>query len=130
MAKKGRQIRKKKIKIRDTKGIIHIHSSFNNTIITVSDKDGNVLAWSSGGKIGYKGSKKSTSFAAQLATQEVCKQVFDMGLRSVDVEVGGPGSGRESSIKTVQTSHLEITSIKDVTPIPHNGCRPPKKRRI
>ncbi len=130
MAKKRRQIRKKKIRIRDTKGVAHIHSSFNNTIITVSDKDGNVLAWSSGGKIGYKGSKKSTSFAAQLAAQDACKQVFDMGLRAVDVEISGPGAGRESAITTIKANGLEITSIKDVTPIPHNGCRPPKRRRI
>ena len=108
------------------KGMAHIHSSFNNTIVTITDTQGNVLSWASAGELGFKGSRKSTPFAAG----EAAKGAMEHGLKTVDVFVKGPGSGRESAIRSLQTAGLEITSIKDVTPIPHNGCRPPKRRRV
>ncbi len=129
MAKRGRTTRKKKEKV-DARGVAHIKSSFNNTIITLTDLQGNVIAWASAGKVGFKGSRKSTPFAAQLAAETAAKEAMDLGLQKVDVEVKGPGAGREAAIRSLQAAGLEILSIKDVTPIPHNGCRPPKKRRV
>ena len=112
------------------KGMAHIHSSFNNTIVTITDTQGNVLSWASAGELGFKGSRKSTPFAAGEAAETAAKAAMEHGLKTVDVFVKGPGSGRESAIRSLQTAGLEITSIKDVTPIPHNGCRQPKTRRV
>lgn len=111
-------------------GIVHIHSTFNNTIVTVTDMQGNVIAWSSAGGQGMKGSRKSTPFAAQLASEAAARQAMEHGLRTVEVNVKGPGAGRESAIRALGTVGLEVTVIRDVTPIPHNGCRPPKRRRV
>jgi small subunit ribosomal protein S11 len=122
--------KKKRVRLAFNEGVAHIHSSFNNTIVSLTDKAGNVLTWSSGGKIGYKGSKKSTPFAAQLAAEEVAKAALDMGINRVQVVVTGPGGGRESAIRSLDTNGLQITMITDTTPIPHNGCRPRKTRRI
>lgn len=121
---------KKKSKKVDANGVVHIKASFNNTIITITDTKGNGITWGTAGKAGFKGSKKSTPFAAQVAAQAAAKEAMDMGLRKVEVWVKGPGSGRESTIRSIQAAGLEITAIKDVTPIPHNGCRPSKKRRV
>ncbi len=129
MARRRPTTRKKKIQV-DAHGVAHIKSSFNNTIVTITDLKGNVISWASAGKVGFKGSRKSTPFAAQLAAETAAKEAMDLGLRQVDVEVKGPGSGREAAIRSLQAAGLEILSIKDVTPIPHNGCRPPKKRRV
>ena len=112
------------------KGMAHIHSSFNNTIVTISDTQGNVLSWASAGELGFKGSRKSTPFAAGEAAETAAKAAMEHGLKSVEVYVKGPGSGREAAIRSLQTAGLEISAIKDVTPIPHNGCRPPKRRRV
>ncbi|MEA2103653.1 MAG: 30S ribosomal protein S11 [Candidatus Cloacimonadota bacterium] len=130
MAIKKAKVRKKKVKLTFNDGVAHIKATFNNTIITITDMGGNVLAWSSGGKIGNKGSRKSTSYAAQLSSTEVAREVVNQGLRKVHVEIKGPGAGRDSSIRALESNGLEILSIKDITPIPHNGCRPPKRRRI
>jgi small subunit ribosomal protein S11 len=121
--------RKKKIKRSITKGVAHVHSTFNNTIVTISDEQGNVISWSSAGALGFKGAKKSTPFAAQLAGEAAAKVAFDQGLRSVDVDVKGPGPGREGAIRALAQAGLSVTSITDSTPIPHNGCRPPKRPR-
>ncbi len=131
MAKKvAKKVKKKRVRLAYDEGQAHIHSSFNNTIVSVSDQAGNVIAWSSGGKIGYKGSKKSTPFAAQLAAEQVAKTVMEMGITKVKVVVKGPGGGRESAIRSLNAAGLRVLMIKDTTPIPHNGCRPPKTRRI
>ena len=122
--------RKRKVKKNVPEGIAHIHATFNNTIVTLSDKDGNAIAWASAGALGFKGSKKSTPFAAGLASEAAGKKAFDAGMRKVEVYVKGLGPGRETAIRSLQTAGLEITSISDVTPIPHNGCRPPKRRRV
>jgi small subunit ribosomal protein S11 len=111
-------------------GIAHIKSSFNNTIITISDQQGNTIAWASAGNVGFKGSRKSTPFAAQLAAETAARRAMEHGVRKVDVVVKGPGSGRETAIRTIQNTGIEVVGIKDVTPIPHNGCRPPKRRRV
>jgi small subunit ribosomal protein S11 len=111
-------------------GTAHIKSSFNNTIITISDQDGNVIAWASAGNVGFKGSRKSTPFAAQLAAETAARRAMEHGVRKVDVVVKGPGSGRETAIRSIQNVGIEVAGIKDVTPIPHNGCRPPKRRRV
>ena len=111
-------------------GVAHIRSSFNNTIITFTDQQGNVVSWASAGNVGYKGSRKSTPFAAQQAAEVAARAAIEHGVRRVDVQVKGPGSGRETAIRSIQTTGIEITGIKDVTPIPHNGCRPPKRRRV
>lgn len=126
--KKGgrRRIEKKNIE----RGQAHICSSFNNTIVTLTDVNGNALSWSSAGGLGFRGSKKSTPFAAQTAAETAAKAAMEHGLRTVEVFVKGPGSGREAAIRALQTAGLEVTMIKDVTPIPHNGCRPPKRRRV
>ena len=121
---------KAKTKRKVSSGIAHIVSSFNNTIITISDENGNALAWSSAGKKGFKGSRKSTPFAAQIAAEDVGNKAKEHGLKSLRVEVSGPGSGRESALRSLQSIGYTITSIKDVTPIPHNGCRPRKRRRV
>ena len=111
-------------------GIAHIKSSFNNSIITISDQQGNVIAWASAGNVGFKGSRKSTPFAAQLAAETAARRAMEHGVRKVDCVVKGPGSGRETAIRTIQNTGIEVVGIKDVTPIPHNGCRPPKRRRV
>ncbi len=111
-------------------GVAHIKSSFNNTIVCITDPAGNVLAWASAGNAGFKGSRKSTPFAAQTAAEQCAKRAMEHGVRKVDVMVKGPGSGRETAIRSLQSSGIEVTGIKDVTPIPHNGCRPPKRRRV
>lgn len=120
---------KKKIKRNILSGVVHIKSTFNNTIVSISDREGNVVAWASAGNMGYKGSKKSTSFAAQVTAEAVAKKAMDQGMKEVDVLVKGPGSGRETAIRSLQAVGLKVNMIKDVTPIPHNGCRPPKQRR-
>lgn len=120
---------KKKIQV-EANGIAHVKATFNNVIITLTDSYGNAISWASSGKMGFKGSKKNTPFAAQVAAEAVAKTAYDMGLRKVDVLVKGPGSGREAAVRSLQTAGLEILSIKDITPIPHNGCRPPKRRRV
>lgn len=132
MEKKTGKVRtkKKRVRLSFNEGIAHIHSSFNNTIVSLSDKAGNTLAWSSGGKIGYKGSKKSTPFAAQLAAEEVAKVALEMGINRVRVVVRGPGGGRESAIRSLDANGLQVIMISDITPLPHNGCRPRKTRRI
>jgi small subunit ribosomal protein S11 len=121
---------KKKEKKNVVYGVVHIHASFNNTHVTITDLEGNVVAWSSSGTLGFKGSRKGTPFAAQQAATAAATAAKDSGLRSVDIRVKGPGSGRESAIRAIQAVGVEIKSIKDVTPIPHNGCRPPKRRRV
>ena len=131
MAKKGaKKVKKKRVRLAFDEGVAHVHSSFNNTIVSISDQAGNTLTWSSGGKIGYKGSKKSTPFAAQLAAEQVAKTAAEMGINKVKVIVKGPGGGREAAIRSINAAGLRVTMIKDCTPIPHNGCRPPKQRRI
>ena len=131
MAKaKATKVRKKKVRLTIDEGIATIHSSFNNTIVSLTDLAGNVLTWSSGGKIGYKGSRKSTPFAAQLAAEEVSKTAIEMGLKKIRVVIKGPGGGRESAVRAINAAGLQVTMISDATPIPHNGCRPPKARRI
>ncbi|MCI5702360.1 MAG: 30S ribosomal protein S11 [Erysipelotrichaceae bacterium] len=121
--------RKRKVKKNVPEGVAHIHATFNNTIVTLSDKDGNAIAWAIAGALGFKGSKKSTPFAAGLASEAAGKKAYDAGMRKVEVYVKGLGPGRETAIRSLQTAGLEITSISDVTPIPHNGCRPPKRPR-
>ena len=121
--------RKRKVKKNVPEGVAHIHATFNNTIVTLSDKDGNAIAWASAGALGFKGSKKTTPFAAGLASEAAGKKAYDAGMRKVEVYVKGLGPGRETAIRSLQTAGLEITSISDVTPIPHNGCRPPKRPR-
>ena len=108
----------------------HIKSSFNNTIVTITDQEGNVLSWASAGNVGFKGSRKSTPFAAQMAAETGARRAMEHGVRKVDVQVKGPGSGRETAIRSIQNAGIEVTGIKDVTPVPHNGCRPPKRRRV
>lgn len=122
--------RRKKVKKNIERGQAHIKSSFNNTIVTISDVAGNAISWASSGELGFKGSRKSTPFAASAVAEEAAKRAMEHGLKTVDVFVKGPGSGRESAIRSLQAAGLDITSIKDVTPIPHNGCRPPKRRRV
>jgi small subunit ribosomal protein S11 len=113
-----------------TTGVAHVRASFNNTIVTITDTDGNVISWSSSGKAGFKGSRKSTPFAAQVAAEGAAREALGLGLKRVEVWVKGPGAGREAAIRSLQAAGLEIAAIKDVTPIPHNGCRPPKRRRV
>src|SRR6187551_3696887 len=124
----------KKTKRREKKNVLHgqahIKSSFNNTIVSITDQDGNVLAWASAGNVGFKGSRKSTPFAAQMAAEQCARRAMEHGVRKVDVVVKGPGSGRETAIRSIQNAGIEVTGIKDVTPVPHNGCRPPKRRRV
>ena len=129
MARRGRTVRKKREQV-DAQGVAHIRSTFNNTNVTLTDSTGNVISWATAGKVGFKGSRKNTPYAAQMAADVAAREAMDVGLRKVDVEVKGPGGGREAAIRSLQAAGLEILSIKDVTPIPHNGCRPPKKRRV
>jgi small subunit ribosomal protein S11 len=125
------QVKKTKKKtIVESTGVAHVKATFNNVIVTLTDVQGNTISWASSGKMGFKGSKKNTPFAAQVAAESAAKTALDAGLRKVDVFIKGPGSGREAAVRSLQTSGLEILSIKDITPIPHNGCRPPKRRRV
>ena len=126
---KGIRRGKKKTQV-DASGIAHVKATFNNVIVTLTDVYGNTISWSSAGKNGFKGSRKNTPFAAQVSAEGAAKEAYDLGLRKVDVYVKGPGSGREAAIRALHTAGLEISSIKDVTPLPHNGCRPPKRRRV
>ena len=128
MAKKTRV--KKKVKRNVSNGVVHIQSTFNNTIVTVTDSVGNVVSWSSAGAQGFKGSRKSTPFAAQMAAQDAAKKAMEIGMKTVEVYVKGPGPGRESALRALQATGFNVVTIKDVTPIPHNGCRPPKRRRV
>ncbi|HHV78034.1 MAG TPA: 30S ribosomal protein S11 [Firmicutes bacterium] len=127
---KGRPKTKKKERRLVERGVAHIRSSFNNTIVSISDTQGNVIAWASAGKMGFKGSRKSTPFAAQMAAEAAAKAAMEHGMKEVQVFVKGPGAGREAAIRSLQAAGLEVSVIKDVTPIPHNGCRPPKRRRV
>ncbi|MCD6255108.1 MAG: 30S ribosomal protein S11 [Deltaproteobacteria bacterium] len=129
MARKGKRKKKKEKKIVG-EGIVHIQATFNNTIVTVSDKQGNTIVWSSSGVKGFKGSRKSTPFAAQMAAQDAAKKAMEYGMKRVEIYVKGPGAGREAAIRAIRNAGLKVTLIKDVTPIPHNGCRPPKRRRV
>ncbi len=123
-------LKKRREKKNIERGAAHIQSSFNNTIVTITDTQGNAISWASAGELGYRGSRKSTPFAAQMAAETAAKTAIEQGLKTVEVFVKGPGQGRESAIRALQVAGLEITLIKDVTPIPHNGCRPPKRRRV
>ena len=130
-AAKGKKVvRKRRERKNIEKGQVHIRSSFNNTLVTITDLQGNALSWSSAGSLGFRGSKKSTPFAAQMAAETAARGAMEHGLKTVEVYVKGPGSGRESAIRALQTAGLDVNMIKDVTPIPHNGCRPPKRRRV
>lgn len=125
----GRGVRKKKVVV-ESNGQAHIKATFNNVMVTLTDQYGNTISWASSGKMGFKGSRKNTPYAAQVASSAAAKEAYDLGLRRVDVFVKGPGSGRESAIRALSATGLEIATIRDVTPIPHNGCRPPKRRRV
>ncbi|MFD2512831.1 30S ribosomal protein S11 [Pontibacter locisalis] len=130
MAQKRKDKAKKRVVVVEPTGQVHIKASFNNIIISVTNNAGQVISWASAGKMGFKGSKKNTPYAAQMAASDCAKVAYDLGMRKAEVFVKGPGAGRESAIRTVQNSGIEVTSIKDVTPLPHNGCRPPKRRRV
>ena len=130
MAKQVQTRVRKKERKNITNGVVHVNSSFNNTMVTITDVQGNTISWSSSGLMGFKGSRKSTPYAAQLAAEDAGKKASEHRLKNVDVEVSGPGSGRESALRALQSIGFNITSIRDVTPIPHNGCRPPKRRRV
>ncbi len=129
MAKAKTVTRKRRVRKNIAKGVAHIHSTFNNTIVTITDESGNAIAWSSAGALGFKGSRKSTPYAAQMAGEAAGKAAMDHGMRNIQVNVKGPGPGREAAVRSLQTAGLEIVAINDVTPIPHNGCRPPKRPR-
>ncbi len=129
MARDATRVRKRERK-NISSGVVHVNSSFNNTMITITDAQGNAISWSSAGTMGFKGSRKSTPYAAQVASEDAAKKAMDHGLKTVEVNVRGPGSGRESALRALQAAGLTVTSIRDVTPIPHNGCRPPKRRRV
>jgi small subunit ribosomal protein S11 len=126
---KGKKVKKRNVKV-DSVGIVYIQASFNNIIISLTNKQGQVISWSSAGKAGFRGSKKNTPYAAQMAANEAAGVAYDAGMRSAEVFVKGPGSGREAAIRAIDGAGIKVTKIKDVTPIPHNGCRPPKKRRV
>lgn len=130
MAKAKVRATKKKVKKNIANGVVHIQSTFNNTIVTITDSVGNVISWASAGMQGFKGSRKSTPFAAQMAAEDAAKKAMEHGMKNVEVYVKGPGAGRESALRSLQATGFNITVIKDVTPIPHNGCRPPKRRRV
>lgn len=131
MAKKRESAASKRKKIKNIPvGIAFIHSTFNNTIVTITDLDGKVVTWKSGGSTGFKGTKKGTPFAAQTAAEEAAKSAAENGMKKVEVRIKGPGSGKEATIRSLQSAGIEVTSIKDITPVPHNGCRPPKRRRV
>ena len=122
--------RRRRVKKNIESGIAHIHSTFNNTIVTITDMQGNVIGWSSAGALGFKGSRKSTPYAAQMAAETAAKSALETNMKTLEVSVKGPGAGREAAIRSLQAAGLEITAIRDVTPVPHNGCRPPKRRRV
>ncbi|HEX6593711.1 MAG TPA: 30S ribosomal protein S11 [Bacillota bacterium] len=128
--KKTKNVRKRRVKKIVDSGVAYIHSTFNNTIVTITDMQGNVISWSSAGALGFKGSRKSTPFAAQMAAETAAKTAMENGMKSLEVTVKGPGAGREAAIRSLQAAGLEITAIRDLTPVPHNGCRPPKRRRV
>ncbi|HCA40516.1 MAG TPA: 30S ribosomal protein S11 [Aminobacterium sp.] len=130
MAKRTQRRGKRREKKNVSYGVAHIFSTFNNTIVSICDKGGNILSWASGGNVGFKGTRKSTPFAAQIAAQQAAKTAQDHGVKEIDVVVKGPGPGRESAIRSLQAAGLQVNMIKDATPIPHNGCRPPKRRRV
>jgi small subunit ribosomal protein S11 len=130
MAQKRKDKAKKRVVVVEPVGQAHIRASFNNIIISLTNSQGQVISWASAGKMGFKGSKKNTPYAAQMAAEDCAKKAHDLGLRKVEVFVKGPGAGRESAIRTIQNTGIEVTAIKDVTPLPHNGCRPPKRRRV
>ncbi|MCW7752460.1 30S ribosomal protein S11 [Desulfobotulus sp. H1] len=130
MAKARSAKKTKKVKKNISTGVVHIQSTFNNTIVTISDTAGGVVSWSSSGAMGFKGSRKSTPFAAQMAAEDAAKKAQEHGMRNVEIYVKGPGSGRESALRAIQGTGFTVTMIKDVTPVPHNGCRPPKRRRV
>ncbi|MBD3376535.1 30S ribosomal protein S11 [candidate division KSB1 bacterium] len=129
MAAQRRKTTKKRERV-EANGVAHIKATFNNTNVTLTDVYGNVISWASAGRVGFKGSRKSTPFAAQMSAEQAAKEAMDLGLQRVEVLVKGPGSGREAAVRSLQAAGLEITAIRDITPIPHNGCRPPKKRRV
>lgn len=129
MAKERARVRRREKK-NITSGVAHVNASFNNTMITITDAQGNTVSWASSGAMGFKGSRKSTPFAAQMAAEDAGKKALEHGMKTIDVEVRGPGSGRESALRALQACGFQVTSIRDVTPIPHNGCRPPKRRRV
>ena len=129
MAKQTKVVKKRKVKV-EAIGEAHIQASFNNIIISLTNKNGEVISWASAGKMGFRGSKKNTPYAAQTAAEDCSKTAYDLGLRKVKVYVKGPGSGRESAIRTIHSSGIEVLEINDITPLPHNGCRPPKRRRV
>jgi small subunit ribosomal protein S11 len=129
LATEGKKPKKKERKVGNV-GVAHIQATFNNTIVTITDPSGNVITWSSSGKVGFKGSRKSTPFAAQIAAEASAKEALSQGVKKIEVWVKGPGAGREAAIRSLQAAGLEISAIRDVTPIPHNGCRPPKRRRV
>lgn len=130
MATEKRKGKKKRIALSSTAGVAHVQATFNNTIISITDPRGNVISWCSAGQVGFTGSRKSTAYAAQLAAEQAAKTALEIGLKEVRIQVNGPGSGRESAIRAIQAAGLEVTMIKDVTRIPHNGCRPRKRRRV
>lgn len=130
MAARKQTTRKRRVKKNIESGIAHIRSTFNNTIVTITDTQGNAVSWSSAGTLGFKGSRKSTPYAAQMAAETAAKASMEHGLKTLEVTVKGPGSGREAAIRALQAAGLEVTAIRDVTPVPHNGCRPPKRRRV
>jgi len=130
VGKEKKGVKKKRIKKNVTHGIAHIQSTFNNTMITITDMSGNTICWSSSGTMKFKGSRKGTPFAAQMAAQDAAQKAMEQGMRTIQVHVNGPGSGRESALRALQSAGFQVTLIKDVTPIPHNGCRPPKRRRV
>ena len=129
MAKEANRVRRKERK-NIVSGVAHVNSTFNNTMITITDAQGNTISWSSAGTMGFKGSRKSTPFAAQMAAEDAGKKASEHGVRTLEVNISGPGSGRESALRALQAAGMTITTIRDVTPIPHNGCRPPKRRRV
>lgn len=130
MAKQTKAPRKRRVKRTIESGVAHIHSTFNNTVVTITDMQGNAIGWSSAGALGFKGSRKSTPFAAQMAAETAAQAATGTGMKTLEVSVKGPGAGREAAIRSLQAAGLEITAIRDVTPVPHNGCRPPKRRRV
>lgn len=129
-AQKGKTVKRRRERKNIERGAVHIHSTFNNTIVTITDTQGNAISWASSGELGFRGSRKSTPFAAQSAAETAAKLAMEHGMKTVDVYVKGPGAGREAAIRALQTAGLDVSMIKDVTPIPHNGCRPPKRRRV
>jgi small subunit ribosomal protein S11 len=130
VAVEGKKVKAKKERRIQPNGVVHIQASFNNTIITITDGEGGVVCWASAGKVGFKGSRKSTPFAAQVAAEATAREALSQGVRRVEIWVKGPGAGREAAIRSIQAAGLEVTAIRDVTPIPHDGCRPPKRRRV